>query len=145
MVLRNLFAIAAGLFATMIVATFLSIAHARFVSPPPSGMDWRDPAAVSAFAATMTPGALALLVVAWVLAAWAGGFVCARLAGSHRSLLGLLIGVLVAAGNAYGAITVAHPQWMEACNVGLPPLAAWLGAWLAQRPRNAQNGLASTR
>lgn len=145
MLLRNLFAIVAGLFATMIVATFLSIAHAHFVFPPPVGMDWRDPVAVGAFAASMTPLALGLLVLAWVLAAFAGGFACARLAGSLRTALGVLIGALVAAGNAYGATTVAHPQWMEACNVALPPLSAWLGAWLAQRPRRGQNGLASTR
>lgn len=145
MLLRNLFALASGLFATMIVATFLSMAHARFVFPPPVGMDWRDPAAVNAFLASMPPAVLGLLVLAWMLAAFAGGFACARLAGSHRTLLGVAIGVLVAAGNAYGATTTAHPAWVDAANIGLPPLMAWLAAWLAQRPGLAQKGLASTR
>jgi hypothetical protein len=145
MLLRNLFAFCSGLFATMIVATFLHIGHMRFVAPPPQGMDWSSPAAVAAFAASLSPLALSLLVLAWTAAAFVGGFACAKLAGSYRTWLGLSIGVLVGAMNAANAAQVVHPAWVEAANIALPPLAAWFGAWLAQRPAADQNGLASTR
>ena len=145
MLLRNLFALLSGVFTTSIVATFLHIAHTRLVAPPPAGMDWSSPAAVAAFAASLSPLALALLVLAWSLAALAGSFVCAKLAGSYRTWLGVAIGVLVGAMNAANAAQVAHPAWVEVANVALPALAAWLGAWLAQRPAADQNGLASTR
>ena len=145
MLLRNLFAFISGVFATSIVATFLHIAHMRLVAPPPEGMDWGSPAAVAAFAASLSPLALALLVLAWSLAAFAGSFACARLAGSHRTWLGVVIGILVGAMNAANAAQVVHPAWVEAGNIALPPLAAWLGAWLAQRPAADQKGLASTR
>jgi hypothetical protein len=145
MLLRNLFAFVSGLFATSIVATFLHIAHTRFVAPPPTGMDWSSPAAVAAFAAGFSPLAHALLVLSWSLAALAGSFACAKLAGSQRTWLGLSIGVLVGAMNAANAAQFPHPAWVEAGNIALPPLAAWLGARLAQRPTADQNGLASTR
>lgn len=145
MLLRNLFAFVSGLFAAMIVATFMAMAHARFVFPPPAGLDLRDPSVANAFIAGMPPAVLGLLVIAWVAAALVGAFVAARLAGSQRMLLGVLVGLLVGAGNVYSAMTVAHPPWVVAANVALPPLAAWLGAWLALRPRRGQKGLASTR
>ena len=145
MLLRNLFAFLSGLFATSIAATFLHMAHARFVAPPPPQMDWSSPAAVAAFAASLSPLALGLLVLAWNLAALLGGLVCARLAGTYRTWLGVSIGVLVGVMNAANAVQFPHPAWVDVGNIALPPLAAWFGAWLAQRPAADQNGLASTR
>ena len=105
----------------------------------------RNRVRVATFAASLSPLALALLVLAWTAAAFVGGFACAKLAGSYRTWLGLSIGVLVGAMNAANAAQVVHPAWVEVANIALPPLAAWFGAWLAQRPAADQNGLASTR
>ena len=143
--LRNLFAFVSGLFATMIVVTFIAMAHARFVFPPPAGVDLRDTVAANAFIASMPPAALALLVMAWVAGAFSGGYASAKLAGSHRTALGLLVGLLVSAGVVHSAMTVVHPDWVVAAGVGLPPVAAWIAARLAQRAPQDQNGLASTR
>lgn len=145
MLLRNLFAFVSGLFATMIVVTFVSMANARFVYPPPAGVNLDEVAAANAFVAGMPLAALLLLVVAWAGGALAGGFVTAKIAGSLRTPLAVLVGLLVAAGDLHSAMTVVHPQWVAVSGVVLPPLAAWLGAWLAQRPVADQNGLASTR
>lgn len=145
MLLRNLFAFVSGLFATMIVVTFVSMANARLVYPAPAGIDLNDVAAANAFIAGMPLAALLLLVLAWVGGAFAGGFVTARLAGSLRRPLAVLVGMLVAAGDLHSAMTVVHPPWVAVSGVALPPLAAWLGAWLAQRPAADQKGLASTR
>lgn len=145
MLLRNLFAVFAAIFATMIVVTFVSMANARFVYPPPAGVNLDDVAAANAFIAGMPFAALLLLVLAWAGGAFAGGFVAAKLAGSGRTPLAVLIGLLVSAGVVHSATTVVHPQWVVVAGVGLPPLLAWLGGWLAQRAPAGQKGLASTR
>ena len=143
--LRNLFALLSGAFATMIVITFLAIANARLVYPPPAGIDFSQAAQANAFIADMPLAALLLLALSWPLGAFAGGWVVGKLADRHRGALAALLGVLVSAGVVHSAMTVVHPTWVVAVGVGLPPLLAWFAARLAQRSAQTQNGLASTR
>ena len=143
--LRNLFALLSGAFATMIVITFLAIANARLVYPPPTGIDFSQAAQANAFIAGMPFTALLLLALSWPRGAFAGGWVVGKLADRHRSALAVLLGVLVSAGVVQSAMTVVHPAWVVAVGVGLPPVLAWLAARLAQRSAAPQNGLASTR
>ena len=143
--LRNTFALLSGLFAMMIVGTVLAIANARLVYPPPPGFDPRQVEQANAFIAGMPTTALALLLLQFLAGAFVGAWVAAKLAGSHRTVLALLIGLLMSAGVAQSALQAVHPTWLVAAGVGLPPLLAWLAARLAQRPRAGQNGLASTR
>lgn len=143
--LRNTFALLSGLFAMMIVNTVLAIANSRLVYPPPAGFDPNQVAQANAFIAGMPVAALALLLLQFLAGAFAGAWVTAKLAGSHRTALAVLVGLLMSAGVAQSAVQVVHPLWLVLAGVALPPLLAWLAAWLAQRPRGDQNGLASTR
>ena len=137
--LRNLFALVSGLFAMMIVITFIELANARFVFPPPAGMDWNNAESVSAFARTMPTTALVLVLVGWLLGAFVGASVAARLAGSRKMVLALVVGLLVSAGVVHSALTIPHPTWMVVLGLALPPMLAWLAAIRIQK------GLASTR
>jgi hypothetical protein len=143
--LRNLFALLSGAFATMIVITFLAIANARLVYPPPAGIDFNQAAQANAFIAGMPLAALLLLALSWPLGAFAGGWVVGKLADRHRAALAVLLGLLVSAGVVQSAMTVVHPTWVVAVGVGVPPVLAWLAARLAQGRAATQNGLASTR
>lgn len=143
--LRNLFALLSGAFATMIVITFLAIANSRLVHAPPAGIDFSQAAQANAFIAGMPLAALILLAFSWPLGAFVGGWVVGKLADRHRTVLAVLLGLLVSAGVVHSATTVVHPTWVVVVGVGLPPLLAWLAARLAQRPAPVQNGLASTR
>ena len=143
--LRNTFALLSGLFAMMIVGTALAIANARLVFPPPAGFDAGQIAQANAFVASMPPTALALLLLQFLAGAYTGAWVTAKLAGSHRTALALVVGVLMSLGVAQSAMAVVHPPWLVAAGIGLPPVLAWVAAWLAQRRPGDQNGLASTR
>jgi hypothetical protein len=81
--LRNLFALISGLFAMMIVITFIELANAKFVFPPPAGMDWNNAAAVAAFAQTMPTSALVIVLLGWLLGAfaWQRGWLAAASCG----------------------------------------------------------------
>ncbi len=137
--LRNLFALVSGLFAMMIVITFIELANAKFVFPPPAGIDWENSEAVAAFARSMPTTALALVLLGWLVGATIGASVTARLAGSRKLWLALVVGLLVSAGVVHSALTIPHPTWMVVAGIALPPLLAWLAALRVQK------GLASTR
>ena len=137
--LRTLFAVISGIFAMMIVITFVELANAKLFFPPPAGMDWNDTAAVAAFAAGLPAAAMAIVLGGWLLGAFVGAAVAARIALRHRLPCALLVGALVVAGTIQNALAIPHPAWMVAAGVLLPLPLAWLAA------RLAQNGLAITR
>lgn len=141
--LRTLFAFVSGVFAMMIVITFIELANAKFFFPPPSGMDWTDSRAVTAFVASLPASAMALVLIGWLLGAFVGAAVAARIAERHRLPCALGIGVLVMLGVLDSARTISHPTWMIVLGVLLPLPLAWLGARLAEL--QIQKGLASTR
>jgi hypothetical protein len=131
--LRNTFAIVSGLFATMIVITFVELANARLFFPAPSGMDWTNKQAVAAFAVSLPIAALLVVLAGWLLGAFVGAAVAARL--STRPLLaGLVIGALVVAGTLLNSLEIPHPTWVILTGTLLPIPVAWLAAHCA-RPK----------
>jgi hypothetical protein len=137
--MRRIFAVISGLFAMMIVITFVELANAKFFFPPPPGLDLANPAAIAAYVPTMPAGALAVVLLGWLLGALVGGFAAAAIAERNRTACALAIGAVDAALVAMNAATVPHPAWVIGAGVLLPLPLAWLGAQLAQK------GLARTR
>lgn len=139
MMLRTLFALVSGLFAMMIVTTFVAIASARFLYAPPPGFDAADVAQLRAFVGAMPVPVLLLLVASWCLAAFVGGGVAARLAGRRPLACALAIGAVVSAAQVPNALSIGYPTWAIVAGLALPIPLAWLAAVLVQK------GLASTR
>lgn len=137
--LRTIFAVISGIFAMMIVITFVELANARLLFPPPAGMDWSDPAAVASFAASLPAAAMAVVLLGWLLGAFVGALVAARIAVRYRLPAALLVAALVVAGTIQSALTIPHPTWVIVAGVLLPLPLAYLAAKLVQ------NGLARTR
>jgi hypothetical protein len=137
--LRTLFALISGLFAMMIVTSFVAIASAKFLYAPPAGFDTADVAQVRAFVEAMPMSVLALLLASWCLAAFLGGGVAARLASRRPQACALAIGAMVTAAQVPNAFAVGYPTWAIAMGLALPMPLAWLAARLVQK------GLASTR
>ena len=137
--LRTAFAFISGLFATMIIITFVELANAKFFFPPPAGLDWSDTRAVAAFAASLPTAAMALVLAGWLIGAFVGAAVAARIALRHAMSCALLIGAVVVAGVIDSGLSIPHPTWVIAMGVLLPIPLAYLAAKLVQ------NGLASTR
>ncbi|MEO7251432.1 MAG: hypothetical protein ABIW30_02350 [Arenimonas sp.] len=137
--LRTVFAFISGLFATMIIITFVELANAKFLYPPPAGLDWSDMRAVAAFAASLPTAAMALVLSGWLLGAFVGAAVASRIALRHKLPCALLIGAVVVAGVIDSGLSIPHPTWVIAAGVLLPIPLAYLAATLFQ------NGLARTR
>lgn len=131
--LRSLFALCAGLFAAMIAITGVELANAKWLYPPPPGFDFRDPAQVQAFVAAMPVAALATVVAGWLLGAFAGGAVAARLEQRYPWLPSALVGVFISVGTLLNARSLPHPGWVVAAGTLLPVPVALLAAVLVRR------------
>ena len=68
-----------------------------------------------------------LVLIGWVLGAFLGGWVAARIA-RHRRAAALVIGALVVLGVVANNMMIPHPLWMTIAGVLLPIPAAWLAA-----------------
>ena len=130
--LRSVFALCAGLFAAMIAITGMELANAKWLYPPPPGADFRDPAQLQAFVAAMPPSALALIAAGWLLGAFAGGAIAARLEERNPWLPAALVGAFIAIGTLLNARAVPHPGWVVAVGTLLPVPLALLGARLVR-------------
>lgn len=133
--LRTVLGILAGL-ATLVVVILLVEAGGMLLYPPPPGIDPSRPDAMTQLVAQLPTGALAMVLLAWVLGALAGGWVAARVARRGFPLLAALaVAGFVMAGVVAMVVSVPHPQWLTIGGLALPIPAAWLGAHLARRRR----------
>lgn len=137
--LRTVFAIISGVFAMMIVITFVQLTNIKLLFPPPAGIDWNNPEAVAAFASSLPVAAMAVVVFGWLLGSFVGAAVAARIAVRYRVASALLIGALVVAGVVHSVLTISHPTWVVAAGMLLPLPLAYFAAKLVQK------GFASTR
>lgn len=137
--LRTLFAIVSGVFAMMIVITFVELANIKLFFPPPAGIDWKNPEAVAAFASSLPAGAMAVVVSGWLLGSFIGAAVATRIAIRYQLACALFVGALVVAGVIHSAMTIPHPTWVIVAGTLLPLPLAYLAAKLVQK------GFASTK
>ena len=122
--LRDVFALIAGLFAMMITITFIELLGVKLFPIAP-GLDPTEPANLAVIVAAMPLAAKALVVAGWCLGAFIGAAVAARLA-DHRLIAALTIAALVVVGTLMNAREVPHPQWMILAGTLLPLPLAWL-------------------
>jgi hypothetical protein len=110
-----------------------SIGHVLY--PPPPGLDPMVPEQLQRIMATQPVAALALVVAAWALGAFLGGWIAARIARTHPHIAAVLVALVVMAG-VLGMIVQMpqHPEWMGVLGLLLPIPAALAGAMLATRP-----------
>ena len=131
--LRSLLGVIAGVVVMWLVVAGIEFAS-HLVYPPPAGLDPMQPADLEKILAASPAAALAMVVAAWTLGAFAGGWVAARIA-HHPRIAAVLVALGVMAGVA-GTIAMMphHPAWMSALGLLLPIPAALVAARLA-RPR----------
>lgn len=133
-ILRAILGVVAGL-----VTMFLVIMGIEFLGhmlfPPPPGLDPMNPADLGTIMASQPVAALAMVVLAWVAGAFAGGWVAARIARDWPRTAAVLVSLMVIVG-VVGMIMQLpeHPRWMSVLGLLLPIPAALLAARLA-RPR----------
>lgn len=131
--LRTILGLIAGL-----VVMFVVIMGTEYLGhqiyPPPPGLDPTNPAHEQAFLqfiATMPFGAKAILVSAWTLGAFAGGFVAAKIA-RHPRVVAVILALVVMSGVVAMLLKFPHPSWVSALGLLLPIPAALFAARLAK-------------
>jgi hypothetical protein len=80
--------------------------------PMPEGLDMADSEAMTAYVATLPVMALLLVIVAHLGQASVGGWVAARLAGSHPMRLAMVVGTLSMLGGVANMFNIGGPAWM---------------------------------
>lgn len=87
----------------------LSISWA--IWPLPEGMDMNDPAQLADYVAGLPAAAFALVLVAHLGQAVAGGWLAARIA-ARPFALAMIVAVLTFAGSLYNLLVLPGPVWM---------------------------------
>lgn len=130
---RTVLGVLAGLATMFLVIMVVELLGAQLF-PPPQGLDMHDPQALADAMAQMPLGALAVVVAAWVLGAFAGGWVAAKVAVGYPRVAAVIVALAVVAGVVMMILSFPHPMWMTVLGLVLPVPAALAGARLA-RPR----------
>lgn len=109
------------------------------VYPPPPGIDPGNTADMARLIGILPFGALLMVVLAWVIGAFDGGFVAAWIARGNRPRVAAIVPALMVMAGVVGMIVAmpAHPAWMSVAGLLLPIPAALFGAALAARSRTA--------
>jgi len=102
----------------------------HMVFPPPPGTDFTDPAQVARLMEIVPTGALAFVLAAWFVGAFAGAWVADAVA--KRAIAGWIVALLVIAGGVFTMSMIPHPVWMWAAGIALPLIAAWLAQRFAK-------------
>lgn len=132
-IIRALLGVLAGLAAMCVVTTAIEyVAHQMF--PPPPGLDPRNPADLATVLASQPVAGLAMVVLAWVCGAFAGGWLAARISSVWPRAAAIIIALVVMSGVVGMIVQLpAHPTWMSVLGLLLPIPAALLAALLARR------------
>ena len=128
---RAFLGVLAGL-ATMFVVIMGIEYVGHMVYPPPPGLNPMVTEDLSAIMAVQPVAAKAFVVVAWVVGAFAGGWVAAKVSRTYPRAAAVIVALMVVAGVVGMILQLpGHPRWMAALGLLLPIPAALLGARLA--------------
>lgn len=134
--LRTFGSILAGLLVA--VAAMLSLDYAgAALFPPPAHLDLASEADLARLIDSATTGRLLWVLAGWCAASFAGAWIAALCAGPRRTLAGLAVGALIAAGVALTVAVLPHPLWTTLAGLLLPVPMAWLAVRLAPLPSDS--------
>ncbi len=129
---RTILGVIAGL-ATMFVVIMAIEALGHTLHPPPAGLNPMLAEDMANIMMAMPAAAKAIVLVAWVVGAFSGGWVAAKIARQHPRIAAVIVAAVVMSG-VIGMILQmpGHPLWMSGLGLLLPIPAALLAAKLAQ-------------
>lgn len=135
---RTILGAVVGLVVAFFTIMLIELAS-HHVYPPPPGIDPGNTADMARLIGILPFGALLMVVLAWVIGAFDGGFVAAWIARGNRPRVAAIVPALMVMAGVVGMIVAmpAHPAWMSVAGLLLPIPAALFGAALAARSRPA--------
>lgn len=138
---RAILGVLAGL-ATMFVVIMCIEFLGHQIYPPPPGLNPMVTEDLAAIMASQPVAAKAFVVVAWVVGAFAGGWVAAKISRRWPRAAAVIVALVIMAGVAGMILQLpGHPRWMAALGLLLPIPAALLAARFAS-PRGTERSAA---
>ena len=92
---------------------------------PPAGLDFKDPAAMRTFVASLPETAFILVIVAWLVGAFVGVLIATRVARSR--VAGLIVGLLMIGATVSNFFRFPHPIWAIVGAIAGLLTAIWMG------------------
>jgi len=108
---RSFIAIVAGMVVAVTCVSVFDLIAGSF-HPVPEGFDPKNWEQVKAHAANAPTPALLVVLLGWVVGAFAGGVVSSRIAERKRKGYAYIISTLILAATISNFFTVPHPMWM---------------------------------
>ena len=129
--IRTMFSMMLGMLVALMVMLGLEFVGS-WMFPMPAGQ-LPGGADLAEIIANAPAGKLVWVLAGWLLAAFCGAWVAARLARVHRTGAAIAIGLLLVLGVLLNAWMLPHPLWMTLLGVIGPVPLAWCGGRLALR------------
>ena len=124
--LKVIVSIIGGLIAAFaIVFVFDAVFHSLATGTAPA--DLTDREAMGAYVANQPPAALAVVLVGWAVAVFAGSAIAARFS-RRGSWPGWVVTVFFLLATLANFLMVPHPVWLMAAAIVLILIAGWLGS-----------------
>ncbi len=134
--LRNILAVAAGLFVGGVVNMSLIVLNSTVLYPMAPGTDMNDAAAMAEWIRGLPTPAFFVVILAHLGQATVGAAVAARLSASAPMRQAILIGLLSLLGGVITYMDLPGPRWM-AVEFPLYLVCAWLMGRIESRRRAA--------
>lgn len=129
---RSILAVALGfVLGIVLIAVMQSLGH--FIYPPPEDLDLTNPEALKNLIDSAPVGALLLVVLAYAVGSFGGGWLAARLAQKSHILHGMIVGGLLMTAGIMNLLMIPHPLWFWIVSVAAYFPAAYAGARFGQR------------
>lgn len=132
-ILRNILGVIAGIF----IGGALNMAIVMLGSmnnPAMVGVDMNDMEAFKEAMSNFTTVDFLYPLLAHALGTLVGAFIAAKIAGTKKMMMALIIGAFFMIGGIMNVIALPAPLWMEICDLALAYIPmAWIGGKLATK------------
>lgn len=130
---RSALAVVAG--AALSIALIAAIeATSSWLYPLPAGLDVNNREAMSSYVATLPVGAFLLVLTAYAVGGFGGGYLAARLAPADPGKHAAVIALFLLAASVMNLMAIPHPGWFWAANLVVALVFPPLGGRLRSGP-----------
>jgi hypothetical protein len=139
-VLRNIAAVVVGFIAASIVMMVVEFINGHVLYPRlgQAAAGLKDRASIQALFASAPIGSFIVVIIGWALGSFAGGWVTAKLSKAITTRPILILGILLTLAGFSNNLMLAPPLWFWIISLLVFIPAAYAGARLSGRSREAQ-------
>lgn len=110
--MKNFLITVGALFSAVLVIALVQMVSG-LIYPPPVGLDFNDKVEVARWAHAMPIGAYLMVMLAYVLGSFTGGWVVGRFVSSSQLIRAGVIGTLLMLAGFMNLAAIPHPLWFS--------------------------------